>query len=247
MKKKYRIYLVFFCLIPLLTACATTPVFNILQSGFSAPEGRTDKDVQQAILSGAKQAGWTANVISPNEIQAAYNSQNKSSKKTHGARVAITYDVDSYRINYHSSLNLNYKTLASSGKNYPITTQNKVIRIQQSATIENVYNEWVTALNESINYQLNALKIAPVVVAAEPENKNKICNHKPDQSFSKQATVTFSRGNIRDGAGKRCGIVGVVTHGEKITLLGRKRNWYYFKKGKKHAWIYKTLIKIEQE
>lgn len=242
--KKYFARFVFFCAVSLCTACSTAPVFNIMQSGFSAPEGRSNQDVQQAIIKGAEQAGWTATVKSPTEILAAYTSQ---IKKGQGARVSISYDLDSYRIYYQSSLNLNYKPLSSSGINYPITTQNKVIRIQQSATIERVYNEWVTALNENINKELNAIKIASrAAPLIETNTVNRICNHKPDKLFSKQATVIISRVNIRDGAGMKCGIVGDLKKGNKVSLLGRKRNWYYLNTGKKLAWIHKNLISIDK-
>ena len=237
----------FFCVISLCTACSTAPVYNIMQSGLSAPEGRTNQDVQQAIIRGAEQAGWVANVASPTEILAAYSSP---VKKGQGARVTITYDLDSYRIYYLSSHNLDYKTISSSGINYPITTENKVIRIQQSATIENVYNEWISVLNENINKELNAIKIASKATIATKTNKKsnaarKTCNHKPVKLFSKHATVNVSRVNIRDGASMKCGIVGYLKAGEKISLLGKKRNWYYLKTGEKHAWIHKNVITID--
>ncbi len=242
--KKYFVRLVFFCVISLCTACTTAPVFNILQSGFSAPKGRSNQDVQQAIMKGAEHAGWTATVKSPTEILAAYTSPIKQGQ---GARVSITYDLDSYRIYYQSSLNLNYKPLSSSGINYPITTQNKVIRIQQSATIEKVYNQWVTALNESINKELNAIKIASKRTRlSRSRSKNRKCNHTPDKLFSKQATVIKSRVNIRDGASMKCRIVGSLKVGNKISLLGQKRNWYYLDTGNNLAWIHKNLISIDQ-
>ncbi len=105
-----------------LSACKTTPVYNVEQS--NVPEGVSAKQVEKNIVKALIQKGWqvksNANGIILAEIMV----------RTHTARIEITFDASQYSINYVDSTNLKYDA--------------------KSNTIHKNYNNWIIYIDRLI-------------------------------------------------------------------------------------------------
>lgn len=225
--------LLLICLI-LLGGCRGAQVYNINQAAITSSDA-SQREIQAAIVRGAKKAGWTPKVVSANQVMATYSYK----RDKFGATVIIGHDRNTYSINYHDSRNLKYR-IKQNGE-------------QSVATIHKIYNKWVTLLNQKINQELKTLAISPSGAYAgstrngyKPKPTKPVTQHcydQPDQTISGIATISKSSVNLRSGAGTHCGIVGTVGAGREFSLLGRKNNWYYIDTGDARAWVYAPLVK----
>jgi TolB-like protein len=253
MKTQWIARILLITAITLLFACKAAPVYNVHQAEFSAPRGTHHSQVEQAIIRGAKRARWIPTVLSNNKIRASYAYKNNHFRAT----VIITYDLDSYDINYHSSHNLKYKIIPPKdndnffNENNPFRSENDEGYYQPTATIHKTYNKWVMLLNKKIGAELNNLSFRTAVKhtpTKKVSTKTEVaCNDRPDKNLSSKAKILKSRVNIRNGAGKRCAIVGALTKNDEVTLLGRKKNWYLIDTGHQEAWVYYSLVKLVDE
>lgn len=108
----------------LVTGCAgTAPVKNVSQN---IAGSHSDAQVRQAILSAGLSRGWIMNPTTDGVIDG------KILLRGHSADIRITYNTNSYRINYIGSVNMNVKD----GKIHPN------------------YNRWVANLDKDIQLEL---------------------------------------------------------------------------------------------
>jgi hypothetical protein len=92
------------------------------------PQGLSLAKVEKAITSAGILKGWKMTPIAPGVIQADL------ALRTHTAQVKITYNTNSYAINYVNSTDLDYNA--------------------SKAVIHRQYNNWITALNAQIQSDL---------------------------------------------------------------------------------------------
>ncbi len=116
-----KIFLPIFFIMLLFQGCGGTKVLNVKNE----PVRKISIiKLEQAIQAGASRKGWTTKILRTGVIEATINKSNKLI-----AKVKITYNNNSYSIDYLDSKNFNYKD----GK------------------IHSRYNSWVANLKRSIN------------------------------------------------------------------------------------------------
>ncbi len=256
------VLLLFF--ISLLTACKSTAVREVDESQFVVPAYAGMEDIKKAIVRGALKAGWRTKVLTPGVLMASYSYK----RNKFGAVVKISYDRDSYQINYHSSHNLKYKEREltaeqSSGffqESSDFFTENNPFRrnkdlpdaTEKPATIHKIYNKWVAELEARINLELAALsnkKESVRVTRSRPVSRPVAktlarCDDQPVYNVSGEGKISRSSVNVRKGAGTHCGKITSIGQRDSFTLLGRKNNWYYIALSNgTHGWVYAPLVK----
>ncbi len=249
-----------------LNGCKTAPVYNIEDAQFTTSNKISRSKVKQAILTASHNAGWQAKVLRTGKTLATYSTHNNK----FSAAVIIDYDKDSYSIHYLKSSNLKYSqnTLDPQKQN----TQNffeKLIPGQDNAkpeTIHKVYNSWVKKLAQNINHELSILHLSKTAnqplksshhhhhsatTLTSQQYKDRAlrlktkCANEPSTILSGTAIIKSSKANLRAGASTQCSIVGTLSNGDKVALLGQQGNWYYIQQSHEaNAWIYHTLVNI---
>lgn len=113
--------------------CGTPPVYNVNNNAVVVPTDKTATmtDVEKAIMRAGGGLGWIMKKEKEGLIKGTLV------LRTHTAVVAITYNTETYSINYESSVNLNYDP-----------TNN---------TIHSNYNGWIQNLNKAILVQLSLI------------------------------------------------------------------------------------------
>lgn len=248
-KQKYFVNIGIIFLILLLAGCQAEPIYDIPDAGFTAIPNLTLAQVHNAVLRGAKKAGWESKSLGPDRILASYFAK----RNKYGAVVMINFDLDSYQITYQSSHNLKYKKFSpqSNGDDTNYFIENNPFKrkmVNQNfqripdATIHKVYNQWVGELKQKLDFEFNLMTYSKPDVTVTAANKES-CNDVPVKELSGRATIRKNRVNLRSGASTRCNILGVVKQAESFILLGRKKNWYYIALEQGHnAWIYAPLV-----
>ena len=114
----------------LIAACAT-PVLNVTDVPVQTNSGQKASldDVGKAITRAGVALGWQMKTVKPGNIMGTLN------LRSHTAVVDVTYNTQSYSINYKDSVNLKYD-----GKN-----------------IHPNYNGWIQNLDRGIRAQISAL------------------------------------------------------------------------------------------
>ncbi len=135
MKKRLTAVIGFVIVTALLVSCRTTGVLNITNQPIPVYESTrlTVGQVRQAILDAGKERGWIMSDVNSNQIKAVLDKRNTQ------AVVLINYNSQNYSINYSNSINLEYN----------------------GTSINRHYNDWVTYLSRSIDF--NLAKIAQKV------------------------------------------------------------------------------------
>lgn len=249
-----------------LTACKVAPVYNIKDKQFASIQKASLKKIKLAILTASKKADWNAKPLQSGKILATYTfRENKFS-----AAVIIDYDRDSYAIHYLRSHNLKYNENRPNAQGK--YEQNKFEKIfdnrEERTHIHKVYNSWVKTLESSINHELSLLNTNQYSNGVQsrqktsestlksPAHKSKSsaralnasspCTKEPSTIVSGQAYIKSSRANLRAGASKQCPVVGFLTKGKTVSLLGKTGNWLYIQlQDGTNAWIYKSLIALD--
>jgi len=128
MKKRLTALIGFVIVSTLLVSCRTTEVLNINNQPIPVYESTkfTLGQVRQAILDAGKERGWIMSDVNSNQIKAVLDKRNTQ------AVVLINYNSQNYSINYSNSINLEYN----------------------GTSINRHYNDWVTYLSRSIDYNL---------------------------------------------------------------------------------------------
>jgi len=245
-----------------LTACKVAPVYNIDDTQFSSAQSASMSKIKAAILAGCRKASWEAKTVKSNKIIATYSFRdNKFS-----AAVIIDFDHDSYAIHYLRSSNLKYnENLPDAQGQYQQNKVEKMFDNREGVThIHKVYNLWVKTLEKSINHEISLLnteqysdtpRITRASTAKQPTRVVKTsqralkvkssCIKVPDTIVTGQVYVKSSRANLRAGASKRCPVVGSLTKGAQVSLLGKRGGWFYIQRQNgSTAWIYNTLISL---
>ncbi|BCG62748.1 MAG: hypothetical protein methR_P0398 [Methyloprofundus sp.] len=250
---KRNIYFSFIILILLiLTGCKTATVYNITDTQFLNEQNSTLNEVSSAVLAACKKTKWHAKVLQPGKIMATYS--HRSNKFS--AAVIIDYDHDSYAIHYLRSRNLKYKLV-------PTKDAGKYEGVAQKASIHKSYNVWVKRLAKSINKEISLLhtqqysdaaavvsvsnyKVSSNPVRATVKTQS-ICSIKePSIMVSGRGYIKSSRANLRTGAGTQCSIVGAVSQGTPISLLGKAGGWFYIQLQEgDNAWVYSSLVTLD--
>lgn len=120
------------CILLLLASCTTNPVLNVNSEPLPTTETRYDlDDVKRAIIQAAVSLGWKTKVVSSEQIVATLDI------RRHMAQVEISYDTQTYSINYRDSANLKYSS--------------------EEGTIHRNYNNWIINLKNHINANLATL------------------------------------------------------------------------------------------
>lgn len=118
-----------------LTACARQqPINNVDDAAIARYDGAemSIEDVGHAIAIAGSRLGWQMKRIEPGEIKGTLN------VREHRAVIDISYDTDSYSIDYVDSENLLY------------TAPDKIHRN---------YNRWIANLQQEINASVDALQM----------------------------------------------------------------------------------------
>ena len=113
-----------------LAGCARMQAVNNINSApVAAVAGQTvtADQVRQAIIKGAANKGWQVVESAPGKIVLKVDVRGK-----HTAKVDVSYNKESYSINYNDSFNLLYN----------------------GSSIHRNYNKWITLLNQSIQKEL---------------------------------------------------------------------------------------------
>lgn len=260
---------VLFALIALI-ACKSAPIYNFEEVQFSVSKDASLERIKQAIITGSKNAGWETKELQAGKILAAYSTK----RNKFGAAVIIDYDLDSYSILYHSSHNLKYNEKIEGESGFlsdsqeffteynPFAKDTSNIGTVQPATIHKIYNTWVSKLEASISNELSLLQLGknynttqtylPKTPKSTPDSNKralrikKNCSDTPDSNIHERARIKSSKANLRSGAGTDCAIVGSLSRGAMITLLGQKGNWHYIQQTNgSNAWVYSALISLE--
>lgn len=115
----------------LVAGCTSNPILNVLDHPitWTTHAQRHSKPVEEAILLGLVDRGWTGRVVRPGIIHGSILVRGK-----HRAEVEIFYDVKKYSIVYKRSQNLDYNS--------------------EKGTIHRNYNRWVLNLQNSIDARL---------------------------------------------------------------------------------------------
>ncbi len=267
--KNIYLYPILFGIALIMGGCKSAPVYNVEQAEIAVPPSARLDDVRQAIVSGARKAGWLAKPVQTGKIIATYSAKRGRLQ----AVVDIDYDMNSYDIRYRSSHNLKYRELEpkaaaeGQGDNFfseynpfenpdmnPFSEEKGEADGQPGATIHKSYNQWVRQLEEKINLELATLpmrigkKSSATVSGAERrisagEPTAVVCADSPDRPLSGKVVVTRASANIRSGIGTGCSIVGSLSRGDMATLIGGKGNWYNIATDLgTNAWIFAPLV-----
>jgi L-cysteine desulfidase len=116
-----------------MTGCRGASVYNVIEAPISTTKKASDDKIFKAIKAGAYTRGWHVKKIKEGEAQASINVRGK-----HTAVVQITYNKNSYSINYLNSQNLKYNA--------------------EKNTIHKNYNSWVMNLNRAIQFELDSIE-----------------------------------------------------------------------------------------
>lgn len=113
--------------------CGTPPIYNVNNNAVVVPTDKTATmtDVEKAIMRAGGGLGWIMKKEKDGLIKGTLV------LRTHTAVVAITYNTQTYSINYESSVNLNYDPANN--------------------TIHSNYNGWIQNLNKAILVQLSLI------------------------------------------------------------------------------------------
>ena len=114
----------------LLSGCTSLAIQNIDHAPVVANSKLTNSDVKKVIKSAGQRLGWRFKDISAGKMIAFINVRNK-----HTAAVNISYDKNSYSINYKKSSNLKYDA--------------------KKGTIHKAYNGWISNLKNAIDFDLS--------------------------------------------------------------------------------------------
>lgn len=109
-----------------LSACQTTPVYNVEQSNI--PTGVLAKQVEKSVIKALIQKGWQVKANANGKILA------EIMVRTHTAKIEITFDDKQYSINYVDSTNLKYNA--------------------ENNTIHKNYNNWIIYIDRLIQMAL---------------------------------------------------------------------------------------------
>ena len=114
-----------------ISACTSNPLIDVIDHPitWTTSAQRDSKLVEEAILLGLVDKGWTGKVVRPGIINGSILVRGK-----HRAEVQIYYDANKYSIVYKSSQNLDYRS--------------------KNETIHRNYNRWVLNLQRSIDARL---------------------------------------------------------------------------------------------
>jgi TolB-like protein len=248
-----------------ISGCKSTKVHNIDNAQFVAPSNASIADIRDAILRGSQKAGWRAKALETGTIAASYSYK----RNRFGAVVKITYDRDSYDINYHSSHNLKYNENIGTedeepdffreskdffSENNPFSNSSDMpAATEKPATIHKIYNKWVALLETKINNELAMLGkknlFSPRSQSTKPASRNPTeCDDQPVYNTSGQGKTSRSSVNVRTGPSTKCTKFSTVSNRDTFTLLGRKNNWFYVALNNgKNGWIYAPLVSKPEE
>lgn len=104
------------------------PVLNVTDSPFGAQTDQTD--VEASILAALKLRRWDILDQQPGVITARHSKPNEKEGFVHSATIKVTYDANSFSIDYVDSENLMYR--------------------EKSNTIHRNYNRWVSNLERDL-------------------------------------------------------------------------------------------------
>ncbi|BCG65250.1 MAG: hypothetical protein methR_P3076 [Methyloprofundus sp.] len=236
-----------------LTGCQTVPMYNVENLHFTRSTSTPYSKIKTSILKGCKNAGWQAKSSRYGKILATHSFQKFR------ATIIIDFDVNSYSIHYYEGENLEYaKNQPDSLGNYNQNFFAKLIEnkdgTKQPETINRVYNSWIKTLEGSINHELSSLNLGlPYTrdqssLAALPNKTlqlNSKCSNKPSTILAGHAQIKTSKANLRAGASTKCPIIGTLSAGTQVTLLGQLGKWHYIQQTNgTNAWIYSSLISL---
>ncbi|MCH9696634.1 MAG: SH3 domain-containing protein [Gammaproteobacteria bacterium] len=238
-----------------LYSCRSAPIQDVNSHPIPVT-GLSQFQVKRAIMLGCQRAGWKLLSVKPGKIIAEHSSK----KGRHSATSKITYNNNTYSINYLSSKNLNYTTVKndSSDPSQVISDINPFDPAADTSAqdpnkprqvIHKVYNQWVQTLQSEIDlaFQLpgKAKSSLPATsTQTSTASSTRDCNHVPNNKQVGHIRVNGSRVNIRTGIGKRCSILQTATYGDIFPVLGTKGKWTQIElDGGQTAWIYSSLTK----
>lgn len=138
---KFKNLLIVIFSLVIFSGCGTVAIYNAQNNLIPAEKQLSEDKIFEAIKIGALSRSWMVKKIDNGLVEAKINVRNK-----HFAVVHITYDSNSYSINYVSSENLK-----SDGE-----------------SIHGKYNSWIINLKNAIDYQL--LNIEEDAVTSPEEN-----------------------------------------------------------------------------
>lgn len=208
--------ILFLLLILSAVGCArTAPIRNFQNVAYDMSKHMESYKIRQLIYAACLDAGWKAELSSPQTITATYTVGNAK----HVAVVNIQLQPNFYDIVYHDSKNLKYEA---------------------NGIIHRNYNRWVSLLKMKIDFflknpdQLDVGLLPPELLYQEQqtakssisERQLPVCNDAPEQTISGQAGINRSLINIRKGAGIHCTTVGILKKGQVVSLKGKKDDWY---------------------
>ena len=120
-----------------VAGCRAAPLYNANSVAFALPATSTQslslEDTKRAIITGGSFRGWTFEDVGPGQLVGKVNVRNK-----HFATVDITFDTETFSINYKSSQNLNYNA--------------------DRKEIHPNYNNWVQNLQQDIQKEITRRK-----------------------------------------------------------------------------------------
>ncbi len=111
-----------------LVACKSTPILNINNANFHTKDNIPIDNVTKGIIRAGTSLGWRMEEVKQGLIEGTLY------LRTHMAAVNITYDTNSFSINYKDSTNLDHKMNGGDGKE----------------VIHSNYNGWIQNLNSAI-------------------------------------------------------------------------------------------------
>lgn len=125
-------------------ACARAPValMNFEKVAYTTSSGKKPNDVQiqQAISRAGSLHQWTTTPNGDNKVVASVNVRGK-----HSVVVDISWNAETFSIQYKSSLNMEY------------ADQARGLSMQSGPVIHPSYNKWVASLRDSIQSELSKL------------------------------------------------------------------------------------------
>jgi hypothetical protein len=116
-------------LVPTLTSCRKSPIYNVTNGSFTAPQKVKLDQVGDAIERAGHGLGWQMESVAPGHIIGTLH------LRTHMAQVDIPYTTHSYSITYRDSRDLKY----------------------DGSNIHSNYNGWIRNLDQAIQKQLASL------------------------------------------------------------------------------------------
>ena len=114
-----------------LAGCAPTQVRNVSDAPVVSNKALTMDEVQAAITRAGTSLGWIMLEQGPGQIEGTLR------LRSHVAIIDITYDTETYNIQYVESTNLNYNA--------------------EKGTIHKNYNGWIQNLDNAIQRELAAI------------------------------------------------------------------------------------------